>query len=79
MLCPYRQNQRVERKYKDYQGNGMFFDIQSTFAECYREDCPYYLSSEELNGKDGDQCRKVWAETFDTTAKVMAIIANGDD
>ena len=76
MLCPYRQNQRVERKYKDYQGNGMFFDIESTFAECYGADCPYFLSSDAIDGKFGDQCQKAVAETFDVTRKVMSMIAS---
>jgi len=79
MLCPYRTNQRVTRKFKDYQGNGMFFDIESTFAPCDGAECPYFLSKDEMDGKEDDLCRKALAETFDVTAKVMALIAEDEE
>ena len=42
MLCPFRKNQKVEQKYKDFHGNGMYFDIQEYFPECEKDNCPYY-------------------------------------
>jgi hypothetical protein len=57
----------------------MFFDIESTFASCYGAECPYFLGGDDLSGKEEDQCRKVWAETYDVTAKVMALIEEDEE
>ena len=79
MLCPYRTNQRVTRKYKDFSGNNMFFDIESTFAPCDRDLCPYFMAAEDLGKHGQDQCKKVWAETQDVTERVLAFLSEDDD
>ena len=64
MKCPYRINQTVTEKYKDFQGNGMYRNVESEFADCYMRDCPYFMT---INGNN--VCGKVRAEVENNHGK----------